>query len=284
MDNIYFNNIVKKKVMVSPKFMGTINNYLENYLKKNYEGRCIAEGYVKPETIKIVRRSVGAITGSRFTGDITYLVEYSAEICNPSVGNVIECTVKNINKLGLLCNNGPITVIIGKKFHDNMDEINKIKEGDKIKVEVIAKKIQLNKTEIQVVGKLYNGTVTKKPITKKVMVNSDIDALNDIDKQTIGQNMENIKYRDENDIREEDEEDEEEEDGEFEEVDEDTIGYDSDEDLSQAETMPDDENMDFGDIDIGEDGEMINEDVEEMEDEDDEENDEEEDSEEYDYT
>lgn len=280
MDNIYFNNIVKKKVIVSPKFLGTINNHLENYLKKNYEGRCIAEGYVKPDSIKIVRRSVGAITGSRFTGDITYIVDYSAEICNPSIGNVIECTVKKINKLGLLCDNGPITIIIGKRLHENLDEINKIKEGDVIKIEIISKKIQLNKTEIQVVGKLFDGTAPKKIVTKKVMVNSDIDTFNEIDninKNVIGQNMENISY-----TGEEDEEEEEYDEEEDIDEDENSIGYESEEGLSLDDgSMADDGNMDFGDIDIGEE-EGAEENDEEEEEEDEEE--EEEESEEYDYT
>ena len=282
MDNIYFNNVVKKKVIVSPKYMGTINAYLENYLKKNYEGKCIAEGYVKPDSIKIVRRSIGAITGSRFTGDITYIVDYSAEICNPSIGNVIECTVKNINKLGLLCNNGPITIIIGKKFHDNLDEINKIKEGDKIKIEVIAKKIQLNKTEIQVVGKLCDGTTPKKVVTKKVMVNSDIDNLNDIDKNIIGKNMENISYTgEERDDEEEDEFNEIEED-----EDESSIGYESEDDISMSDngSIADDGNMDFGDIDIGEEDEYQVENLDEEEDEEEEDEEEEDGSDEYDYT
>lgn len=262
MENIYFNNIVKKKIIISPKHMGNIDNYIESYLKNNYEGKCIAEGYVKPDTIKIVRRSIGAITGSRFSGDVTYMIEYSAEICNPVIGNVIECKVKNINKLGLLCNNGPITVIVGKKFHDNLEDINKIKEGDSINVEIIAKKIQLNKEEIQVVGKIFSNTPSSKKNIKKAMVNSDITLdVDEIPQNTIIENSADFS-EEEDDYENKDEEEEMSYAGSDEEDEE-------DEDLSSNGDV--DENMNFGDINIGENEEVdvnVVEDDEDIEDED----------------
>jgi DNA-directed RNA polymerase subunit E'/Rpb7 len=276
MENIYFNNIVKKKIIVNPKHMGNIDNYIETYLKNNYEGKCIAEGYVKPETIKIVRRSIGAISGSRFSGDVTYMIEYSAEICNPAIGNVIECKVKNINKLGLLCNNGPITVIVGKKFHDNLEDINKIKEGDSINVEIIAKKIQLNKEEIQVVGKIFSNNTTSniKKNIKKTMVNSDITSI-DVDEIPQNNVVENSAefLEEENDYENKEEE---------EEV---SYGSDEDEDDDEISSTGDiDDNMNFGDINIGENEDVENNAVEDDEDiEDDENVEDDEEVKEYDY-
>ena len=272
MENIYFNNIVKKKIIVNPKHMGNIDNYIESYLKTNYEGKCIAEGYVKPDTIKIVRRSIGAITGSRFSGDVTYMIEYSAEICNPVIGNVIECKVKNINKLGLLCNNGPVTVIVGKKFHDNLEDINKIKEGDSINVEIIAKKIQLNKEEIQVVGKIFSNntsaSASSKKNVKKTMVNSDITSI-DVDEIAQNNVVENSAdfSEEENDYENKEEEEE--------------VSYGSDEDDELSSTGDVEENMNFGDINIGENEDVAVEDDEEVEDDENVEDDEE--VKEYDY-
>lgn len=272
MENIYFNNIVKKKIIVNPKHMGNIDNYIESYLKTNYEGKCIAEGYVKPDTIKIVRRSIGAITGSRFSGDVTYMIEYSAEICNPVIGNVIECKVKNINKLGLLCNNGPVTVIVGKKFHDNLEDINKIKEGDSINVEIIAKKIQLNKEEIQVVGKIFSNntsaSASSKKNVKKTMVNSDITSIDvdEIPQNNVVENSADLA-EEENDYENKEEEEE--------------VSYGSDEDDELSSTGDVDENMNFGDINIGENEDVAVEDDEEVEDDENVEDDEE--VKEYDY-
>jgi DNA-directed RNA polymerase subunit E'/Rpb7 len=281
MENIYFNNIIKKKVIINPKHMGNIDKYIENYLKSNFEGKCVAEGYIKPESIKIVRRSFGSILGSRFTGDITYMIEYSADICNPVIGNVIECTVKNINKLGLLCNNGPITIIVGKKFHDNLEDINKIKEGDKINVEIIAKKIQLNKEEIQVVGKIFNNNNSIKKVIKKPTISSDITSI-DID--TNYNINKNISKENEKNNENDDEDDEDlgsvVDDEEKEEDEEEDVDYESDE-ISMGDDL--DDNIKFGDITFNEPEEENNAEIDNEKEDDEEEDDEEEDDEEEDY-
>jgi hypothetical protein len=192
------------------------------------------------------------------------------------IGNVIECKVKNINKLGLLCNNGPITVIVGKKFHDNLEDINKIKEGDSINVEIIAKKIQLNKEEIQVVGKIFSNNTTSstssKKNVKKTMVNSDITSI-DVDEIPQNNVVENSAEfsEEENDYENKEEEDE--------------VSYGSDEDEDDISSTGEiDDNMNFGDINIGENEEVDNNPVEEDEDVEDDENvEDDEEVKEYDY-
>ena len=138
MDNIYFNCVLLKKIVIEAKYLNeNIDEYINEYLKKKVEGFCINEGYVKPESIKVIQKSVGMILGSRFTGDVTYNVAYTADVCNPVIGNIIECKVKFINKLGVLGNNGPITIIVGKQFHINDIEMNKINYGVKIIIMII---------------------------------------------------------------------------------------------------------------------------------------------------
>ena len=98
MDNIYFNCVLKKKIIVESKYLNeNIDNYIENYFKKKLEGKCIDEGYIEPDSVKILQKSIGMLLGSRFTGDITYEIGYTANICNPVIGNVIDCKVKFIN-------------------------------------------------------------------------------------------------------------------------------------------------------------------------------------------
>jgi hypothetical protein len=96
------------------------------------------------------------LLGSRFTGDVTYEIFYTANICNPVIGNIIDCKVKFINKLGILGHNGAITIIVGKQFQLNDDTLSKIKENDIIKVEVIAKKFYLNDNQIKIIAKLWS--------------------------------------------------------------------------------------------------------------------------------
>ena len=176
MENIFFKSILTKKIIIKSKYLNeNINEYVNDYLKNKVEGICISEGYIKPDTVVILKKSIGMLSGSKFTGDITYEILYTADICNPVIGNILDCKVKFINKLGILGNNGPITIIIGKQFHSNDEVLSKIKENDIVKVEVIAKKFCLNDKEIKIIAKLYNENEkyeSKK--LKKDLVSSDI--------------------------------------------------------------------------------------------------------------
>jgi len=207
MDNIYFNCVLTKKIIVEAKYLNeNIDQYIENYLKLKLEGLCVDEGYIKPGTVKILKKSIGMLLGSRFTGDITYDIAYTAQLCNPVVGNIIECKVKFINKLGLLGNNGPITIIIGKQFHSNENDLNKINENDIVKVEVIAKKFYLNDNEIKIIAKLWND----KSVKKDIIVSDLTPILNDINEVEDYNNL-SEHYEEESSEEDSDEEDSEDE-------------------------------------------------------------------------
>ena len=241
MDNIYFKLILTKKIIVQSKFLNeNIGEFIETYLKKKFEGICIDEGYIKEGTIKILKKSVGMLLGSKFTGDITYEIAYTAEVCNPFIGNIIECKVKFINKLGILGNNGPITIIVGKQFHLNDDDINLIKENDIIKVEVIAKKFSLNDKEIKIVGRLWNENNKK---NKKEIISSDLTPII-TDNEFIDNENDNI-------LDYQSEENEEFSIDEDEDQDDDYI--ESDEETNIKVENPDDNVLDVDEIELDED-------------------------------
>ena len=247
MDNIYFNSILTKKIIVESKYLNeNIDEYIETYLKKKIEGLCINEGYIKTDSVKILKKSVGMLLGSKFTGDITYEVLYTADICNPVVGNIIDCNVKFINKLGILGNNGPITIIIGKQFHMNDEILSNIKENSLVKVEVIAKKFSLNDKEIKIIAKLWNEN-DKNDLkkSKKELISSDLTPIFSENEFIDNENNNSIIDYNTDDNEEysmNDEEDELEED-EF---------IDSDEENVKIEN-PDENNLDVDDIEIEDD-------------------------------
>ncbi len=160
MENIYFKSILKRRVVVDPKYLNEhIDEYIQNYLKNKLEGKCIYEGYIKPDSIRLMKRSGGFLLGSRFTGDITFEVAYSADVCNPSEGNIVECKAEIINKTGILGHNGPLTILIGREIHDSSRELkeafDRIKVGDTVKIQVIGKMYSLQDKEIRIFGKLH---------------------------------------------------------------------------------------------------------------------------------
>lgn len=274
MEDIYFNCTLLKRVVVPSKHLNAnIDSYIYEYIKKNVEGICIHEGYIKPETVSILKKSIGILIGSSFTGDITYDVAYTAQVCNPVIGNIINCKVKFVNKMGILASNGPITVIIGRQFHLN-DELAKIERDNDIKVEVVARTFSLNDKEIKIVAKLHgygNGilsTLSNKSTKVSEYTESDMTPIveDDFDDNL----MENTEDLTEDILDESDEETEiqsidDEELDEFDDLEEledvEDIEEDDEKPYIKLEN-PDEENMKIDDIEISDDEDDYDEDVE----------------------
>jgi len=129
-------------------------------LKNNYESICSKYGYIKKDTIKIIKRSVGQLKKEHFNSNCYFDVICIAEICNPAQGSIIKCKVKAKNSLGILAegyyDNIPILQIIipkisaGIQSEINIDTIN---IGDEIKIEVCGKKYQLFDKHISIIGR-----------------------------------------------------------------------------------------------------------------------------------
>ena len=129
-------------------------------IKENYENICSKYGYIKRNSIKVIKRTIGIIKNQHFNGNTSFNVLCLAEICNPIQGSIIKCKVKNINKMGVLAegyyDNIPILEIIipsnsaGIKSEINLETLVK---GQEIKIEVCGKKYQLFDKHISIIGR-----------------------------------------------------------------------------------------------------------------------------------
>lgn len=136
-----------------------IDKTIEKRIKNEMEGKCINDGYVKKGSIKVISRSTGRVLVSQFNGSVVYNVRYSADICNPLEGALINAKVININKMGILLNGGdddpsPLQIIMAKQHHINNEVFEKLKVGDKVKVKVLGKRFEFGDTSINVIGVL----------------------------------------------------------------------------------------------------------------------------------
>ena len=196
-ENLFNELLLKEDVSVPPeKFNNKIDIYINEFLKNKIEEKCISEGYIRKDSINILKKSVGLLKGSRFNGDITFKILFKAEVCNPKVGTKINCNVKLVNnKLGILGNNGPLTIIVGRQFHNNPSLLDNINIGDNIEIKIIDSKFSLNDKEIKIIGKLN----TDSDLDIK---NEEIDDLVNIDSQGINDelNEKDSKYIDNLDI------------------------------------------------------------------------------------
>jgi DNA-directed RNA polymerase subunit E'/Rpb7 len=122
-------------------------------LKNEVGDRCIKEGYVKKESIEILKRSIGLVDSIHFNGRICYQITYSAEVCNPTEGLRLKGHIADINKMGAIIDKSPLSIILPKQQpHIDLEVFKGLSVGDEVTVSIIGCIFELYDTKINAVG------------------------------------------------------------------------------------------------------------------------------------
>ena len=153
LQTIYSRCLLTRKLVLPINFIG---KNLENYIRDNFEGKCVVEGYVKPNSSKIIRYSSGIIERGN---NVVFEAVFECDICLPVEGMNMSCVVRNVVKAGVraeVANEvpSPVVVFIAKDHHYNMQQFNEIQVGDIINVKVIGQRFELNDKYVSVIGEL----------------------------------------------------------------------------------------------------------------------------------
>ena len=167
-------------IILSPSEINIdFENTILTKLKLNYENICSKYGYIKKDTIRIIKRSVGQLKKEHFNANVYFDVICIAEICNPAQGSIIKCKVKAKNSLGILAegyyDNIPILQIIIPKISAGIQSeinIDTIAINDEINIEVCGKKYQLFDKHISIIGKAIKN---KKEFIKNAIITENTD-------------------------------------------------------------------------------------------------------------
>ncbi len=195
-------------------------------LKSIYENVCTKYGYIKNDSIKIIKRSIGIIKNQHFNGNISFDVVCIAEICNPIQGSIIKCKVKAKNSLGLLAegyyNKIPILEIIVPKISAGIQsEVNldQITIGQEIKIEVCGKKYQLFDKHISIIGRAIKNkeeniktAIIEDAEDELIPIKDEDDNLEIYEEDLIIDDNEDYEEKDEENKKNNNEDDEDEED------------------------------------------------------------------------
>ena len=143
------------------KNIESIDDVLENKLKQRLEGKCSKHGFVVPDTVKILSRSMGSLERGRFTGDILFHVQAEGTVINPPDGHILQGDIIRKNKMGLYVNyKDAIRVIIPRDVHIGNDEFESVEIGEIVRVEIKKSRFQVNDEYILSVG-LFKGRSSK---------------------------------------------------------------------------------------------------------------------------
>ena len=155
-----------KKISIDINELNSVRNIEDIlYIKlKTLENKCCEYGYIKENSIKILKISSGFLNPTIFVPFIEYKLLCSAEVFLPNINDVYLVDVLSINKIGIMCcirytyNNKiviPIRIIISKHNQD-VNLIKNIKKNDKIYVKLLGLKFSKNSTHIDSIANIVS--------------------------------------------------------------------------------------------------------------------------------
>tara|TARA_B100001094_G_scaffold333398_1_gene411464 strand:+ start:19573 stop:20079 length:507 start_codon:yes stop_codon:yes gene_type:complete len=150
----------------SRELTNDIDNLILIKLKEQIEGICFEDGYIIPNSVKIIKRKLGKIKTTNNQSGIQYEIEYKAKIISPINGDELEIYVNNINKMGIVgyirmhdtdstSEDSPLVVMIPSEYlKDSSYNIEDINVGQKLNVTVIGSRIKFKSDKIPVIAKV----------------------------------------------------------------------------------------------------------------------------------
>ena len=177
--DIYTLAIITRSVNISINNVGkNLKETLKDIIVNEIEGKCISEGYIKPNSVVITSYSNGVIEGY----NINFQIVLECLVCNPVEGMHLTCIAKNITKAGIRAQlsdeNNPIIIFIARDHNYMSKSFSAVQEDQEIKVRIIGKRFELNDTYISVIAELIEPRIsTAKPKVKIITSNVDADSV-----------------------------------------------------------------------------------------------------------
>jgi hypothetical protein len=155
-DGLYVKNILSEKININFK---NINSNLDDLLQdilKQKEGICVKEGYIKPNSIKLMSYSCGEL----YSNNVQFQVIYECLLSVPVESMELNCIVKSTTKIGIRAelndDYNPFLIFIARDHHYNNEYFSTIKVNDIINVKIIGQRFELNDKYISIIGELLN--------------------------------------------------------------------------------------------------------------------------------
>jgi DNA-directed RNA polymerase subunit E'/Rpb7 len=173
---VYIKSLLTMKVNLKMNEVGqNIKQNLERTISRRSEGKCIAEGFIRPNSIQVVNYSSGVVNND----NIEFHTTFECMVCYPVEGMLLECETKTITKAGIHAEviddqgNMPITVFVARDHHFTDKHFATIVENTKITVRVVGVRFELNDPYICVIGTMaqqqaqqpYDNKAKQPPIT-----------------------------------------------------------------------------------------------------------------------
>lgn len=156
---VYTNSVLNMKVSLSIREVGkNTKQNLERAISNKTEGKCISEGFIRPNSVRVISYSNGVVNNEC----VEFQTVFECMVSHPVEGMLIECVTKTITKAGIHAEvkdeTGiiPITVFVARDHHIRNNTFMNVKETDTLMVRVIGVRFQLNDPFISVLAELIS--------------------------------------------------------------------------------------------------------------------------------
>ena len=147
----------EEKVPLTPRDFAAekveIDAILKDKLVSKLEGKCSLHGWVLPNTVKILSRSMGYVESGRFTGDIVFHVQVEGYVINPPSGVQVTGQVIRKNKMGMYVDfRNAIRIILPRDLHVGDEVYESVDVGQYVECVIRKSRFQVNDEFILSVG------------------------------------------------------------------------------------------------------------------------------------
>lgn len=163
-NSLYYATVVRRKLCIpfSTINFKCIESDLRQVISNEIDGRCIAEGFVKPRSCNVRSYSIGTFSA----GNIRFDLEIECMLCCPKEGAIINCIAKTVTQAGIrahACTNpSPVVIYISREMHDasvassatrtTNSSMDSIKPDDVIQIRVVGRRFELNDKHVSIIG------------------------------------------------------------------------------------------------------------------------------------
>lgn len=170
--DLFQENVLTRKITLPVNYIKNQNSIINNltkYLNNNYSGKCIEEGYILKNSIKIMTYSNGMCKSD----SLEFSVVFNAFICHIFENMIIDCKIESITKAGFKCSailddsiktenltkyitESPIIVFCARDHHYDNEKFTEydITDNNIVRVRVLGSRYELNDEYISVIGVL----------------------------------------------------------------------------------------------------------------------------------
>ena len=166
---IYSRSLITSSITLPITSIGkNIQETIEKTISNKFEGKCVVEGFIQPNSSKVITFSSGIVKGVY----IMFEVVFECQVCCPVEGMLIQCVAKNITKAGIRAESSdetpsPVVVFITRDHHYAMTYFATIQEGDKFIARVIGQRFELNDKYVSIIAELVDSNKEKEKEKEK---------------------------------------------------------------------------------------------------------------------